>query len=90
MVSTKTYPLSITGYSLRTTLLMFSSPPNSISSRNFAFPSQRRIFSGIVKLTLARAFNVTNKVVIISLSLAYLNATYKALLRLDIPKCACA
>ena len=89
MVSTKTYPLSITGYSLRTTLLMFSSPPNSISSRNFAFPSQRRIFSGIVKLILTRALNLTNKAVTILLSLVYL-VTYKALLRLDIPKCACA
>ena len=43
MVSTKTYPLSIIGYSLRTTLLMYPSPPNPTSSRNFAFSSQRMI-----------------------------------------------
>jgi len=43
MVSTKTYPLSIIGYSLRTIILMFPSPPNSTSLRNFSFSSQRMI-----------------------------------------------
>ena len=43
MASTKTYPLSITGYFLRITLFMFPSPPNSTSLRNFAFSSQRMI-----------------------------------------------
>ena len=89
MVSTKTYLLSITSYSLKTSLC-FLPFQTQLSQWIFHFCLKEGSYSGIVKLTLTRAFNLTNIVVTISLSLPYLNVPYKALLWLDIPKCACA